>query len=84
MNLLNHLHIFNYVCDHGDKRQEKFHLDELVAWHDIDGYSCYLGYRDLTMSLYFHSQFSFDYENEETFKSFNSLIDDILKELKVG
>lgn len=82
MNLLNHLYIFNYVIEHGDKCQQKHCFGELVAWHDFDGYCCYLGYKDLTMSLYFHSQFEFDYDERETFKSFNALIDRMLIELK--
>ena len=37
-----------------------------------------VGYKDLTMSIYFHSRFSFDYDEESTLKAFNVLIDNFV------
>ena len=81
MNLSLYLNVYNHITSHGDKHEDKFLLNELSAWHDFDGYTCYLGYKDLTMTLYFHSRFSFDYEDESTYKSFISLVDSMQAEL---
>lgn len=75
MNLTLHLNVFNHIILQGQKVSEKYVLGELSAWHDFDGYTCYLGYKDLTMSLYFHSRFSYDYTNESTREEFNALIE---------
>lgn len=75
MNLTHHLNIFNHVTSQGELINGKYMLGSLSAWNDFDGYTCYLGYKDLTMSLYFHSRFSFDYDEEDTFKEFEKLID---------
>ena len=83
MNISRYLYVFNYVLANGTKRQGKFHFGELSAWHDFDGYSCYIGYKDLTMGLYFHSRFDFDYQKKATLKDFKLLIDKMTAELKV-
>lgn len=75
MKLPQYLYAFNRVVSNGDRREGKFYLDDLAAWHDFDGYTCYLQYQDMTLSLYFHGRFSFDYVNEQTLKDFNRLIE---------
>ncbi len=74
MKLSPYLHVFNIVISQGEKRQNVFHFDELTAWHDFDGYTCYLGYKDLTMSLAFHSKFSYQFEHKKTMAEFDALI----------
>ena len=83
MNMSRYLYVFNYVLENGTKRQGKFHFSELSAWHDFDGYTCYLGYKDLTMSLYFHNRFEFDYQKKATLNDFKLLVNKIVTELKV-
>jgi len=84
MNLSNHLYVFNHLISHGELREGKYHLNELIAWHDVDGYTCYIGYKDLTMSLLFHSRFLYDYEDEATLSAFNLLIDEIFISLEAS
>jgi hypothetical protein len=74
MKLSQYLYVFNKVVATGDKRDEKFYLDGISAWHDFDGYTCYLSYKDMTLSLYFHGRFLFDYEDEQSLKQFNRLV----------
>jgi hypothetical protein len=81
MNLSNYLYIFNHITANGELRDGKYYLNELTAWHDVDGYTCYLGYKDLTMSLLFHSRFLYDYDEETTLSEFNTLIDKMFTEL---
>jgi hypothetical protein len=49
------------------------------AWHDFDGYTCYLGYKDLVMHVYFHSQFSYDYADRKTLIDFERLVEHMKK-----
>jgi hypothetical protein len=78
MNLPHYFSVYNHITTHGIKSEGKFLLDEFTAWHDFDGYTCFIGYKDLTMSIYFHSRFSFDYDEESTLKAFNVLIDNFV------
>jgi len=75
MDLALHLNVFNHIVLKGQKTADKYVLGELSAWHDFDGYTFYIGYRDLTLSLYFHSRFSYDYKKESTREEFNVLIE---------
>jgi len=75
MNMSNYLYIFNQIVTDGDAREGRFYLDEFSAWHDFDGYTCYIGYKDLTMTLYFHNRFSFDYSDKATLNKFNQLVE---------
>ena len=74
MSLSKHLFVFNHVVTNGIKRDDKYHLDGLTAWHDIDGYTCYLGYQDLVMTLMFHGRFAYEYQKRLTYNDFNSLV----------
>jgi hypothetical protein len=74
MKLSQYLYIFNQVLSKGEYYQGRYYLDELSAWHDIDGYTCYLHYKDLTLTLYFHSKFSFEYSDKGTMRAFEKLM----------
>lgn len=64
------LMIFEQVTSKGLKSDNVYELDGIRAWHDFDGYTCWLAYKDLTVTLQFHGQFSFDYEHEDTHSAF--------------
>ena len=81
MNLSLHLNVYNHIISHSEKHADKYVLGDLSAWHDFDGYTCYIGYKDLVMTLYFHSRFSFDYKDEATYNGFSSLIESMQPEL---
>ncbi|PKG76634.1 DUF3081 domain-containing protein [Shewanella sp. GutCb] len=81
MSLSQHLFVFNHVLSKGKKHDDKYHLDGLTAWHDIDGYTCYLGYRDLVMTLMFHGRFSYEYQDRIVYNDFNSLVTGIFRRL---
>lgn len=75
MKLHKYLALFNQVISHGQKQDDgKYLLNELLAWHDHDGYTCYIGYKDLTMTLYFHSKHAYDFQDEQTLALFESLV----------
>ncbi len=73
--LPNALSTFNQVISQGTKNERVYRLGELTAWYNFDGYSCYLGYKDLVLSMHFHSQFSCDYNDTKTLNKFLNFID---------
>ncbi|MEW6983506.1 DUF3081 family protein [Colwelliaceae bacterium 6471] len=64
------LYIFNEVTAQGTKVDGKYQFMGLSAWHDFDGYTCFIGYKDLTLTLLFHGRYTFDYQDEETLNAF--------------
>ena len=77
MKLSQYLYVFNQIISEGEKHDDKYCLHVLPAWHDLDGYTCYLSYNEVTMSMYFHGRFAFDCEDEAKLKSFNKLVEKI-------
>lgn len=76
MKLHKYLTLFNQAISQGKKQNDgKYNFNEVLAWHDHDGYTCYLGYKDLVMTLYFHSKYAYDYEDEKTLASFELLVE---------
>jgi len=72
------LSLFNLILSKGIKIESTYELSGIQAWSDFDGYTCWLSYKDLTITLLFHSKFDVDFEKKETFEEFykkaNSLI----------
>ncbi|MBU2918161.1 DUF3081 domain-containing protein [Psychrosphaera sp. F3M07] len=75
MTYANYLELFNHVLTHGEKVADKTTFNKLTAWHDIDGYTCYLGFEDVTLTLLFHSRFTFDYQNKTNLSTFQAEIE---------
>lgn len=81
MQLHKHLALFNQVISQGEKLENgKYQLKQVLAWHDHDGYTCYLGFKDLTMTLYFHNKYAYDYEEEVTLTEFERLVERITRQ----
>ncbi|MEZ9593108.1 DUF3081 family protein [Shewanella sp. 10N.261.52.F9] len=81
MSLSKHLFVFNHVLSNGTRLDGKYYLDGLTAWHDLDGYTCYLGYQDLVMTLFFHGRFAYEYQKRLTYNEFNTLIQTRFRQL---
>jgi hypothetical protein len=77
MKLSQYLYVFNQIISEGKKHDDKYCLHGLTAWHDLDGYTCYLSYKGVTMSMYFHGRFAFDCEDEAELQPFNKLVQKI-------
>ncbi|OKY27858.1 DUF3081 family protein [Thalassotalea sp. PP2-459] len=75
MKLNKHLLVFNHIISHGEHKDGKYWLENLSAWHDLDGYTCFLGYKDLVMTIYFHNRFNFDYQDKQTLEKFHRIIE---------
>lgn len=48
-----------------------YELDGIRAWHDFDGYTCWLGLNDLVITLSFHGTASFEFKQADTLNLFN-------------
>ena len=77
-----YLLVFNTIITEGEKFESKYLYKGLEAWHDFDGYTCFLSYKDLTLTLLFHGKYSFDFSNKETMNEFVKKIKQLLKQLK--
>ena len=88
------LQIFELVLKEGEKqyfncptddnnghlaKQSFFSLDGLKAWHDTDGYTCWLSFKDLTVTLLFHGRIALDFKRSETFDEFSRMANRLLK-----
>jgi hypothetical protein len=76
----NMLQVFNLVITHGNKQQDFYELAGIRASQDFDGYSCWLAYQDLTISLLFHGSYDFDYKNDKTVEMFFKKITKLLED----
>ena len=81
--LMDNLSVLNEVLTKGTRigsiTDSKYELDGLTAWHDYDGYTCYLRYKDLTLTLLFHGKFAIDYQDKKTVTEFYEKSKRILK-----
>lgn len=74
----NLLQIFNLITTEGTKEEGVYLFSGITAWHDFDGYTCWLAYEDLTITLMFHGCYDFDYLEDDTLDIFSKKIDKLL------
>ncbi len=75
-----YLSVFNKIATEGEKKENRYVLKGINAWHDYDGYTCFLEYKDLTLTLLFHGKYSFDFSNKQTMVDFIAKIKKLLSE----
>lgn len=64
------LQLFDLVSSKGVKSASEYQLSGIRAQHDFDGYTCWLTYKDLTITLLFHGKFDVEFEHKDTFDEF--------------
>lgn len=64
------LRVFDYICSHGDKMDNQYKLGEIQASHDYDGYTCWLTFKDVTVTLMFHSSLKIEYGETSNYADF--------------
>ena len=77
--LMDNLSAFNEILTKGKRIDSGYQLNGVKAWHDYDGYTCYIGYKDLTLTLLFHGKLSLDYQEKKTLAEFYDKMKKILK-----
>jgi hypothetical protein len=73
------LSVFEKVRQHGDKENEQYKLDGIVAYTDFDGYTLYIEDALVKLSFGFHNQYRFDYESASHYEAFEKKLKTILK-----
>ncbi|ABM04252.1 conserved hypothetical protein [Psychromonas ingrahamii 37] len=76
----NLLHVFNLITTKGHKTESVYELSGIRASYDFDGYTCWLAYRDLTVTLMFHGSYDFEYQHKETLEFFFKMVSNLLAE----
>jgi len=56
------LQVFNLITTKESKKDGVYALSDISASQDFDGYTCWLAYKDLTITLLFHGSYYFDYQ----------------------
>jgi hypothetical protein len=72
------LQVFDLISSKGFKSNGKYQFQGIDAWHDFDGYTCWLSYKDLTITLLFHGKLGVEYENVDTFDEFYKKINGLI------
>lgn len=64
------LRVFDCLRSKGVRQDHKYQLGEMYAWHDYDGYTCWLGFRDVTVTLMFHGSLKIEYTKASNYADF--------------
>ncbi|MDB1125000.1 DUF3081 domain-containing protein [Vibrio algarum] len=76
----NLLLVFNLIVTKGNPKEGVYALSDITAWQDFDGYTCWLAYKDLTITLLFHGSYDVDYLEENTLEVFFNKIENLLSD----
>ncbi|RBW41619.1 DUF3081 domain-containing protein [Psychromonas sp. B3M02] len=72
------LQVFELITRKGVKTEGVYEYHDIKASQDFDGYTCWLSFKDLTVTLLFHGAYDLDYKSEETLKIFFKKIANLL------
>ena len=64
------LRVYDKIVSNGVKEQDKYLFKGITAYNDFDGYTVQLSDGNVTLSLYFHSKYEFDYKNPKQLDAF--------------
>ncbi len=59
------LRVFDKIISHGVKTEDRYVYQNVTAWNDVDGYTVQLSDEQVTLSIYFHNRYEFDYESSK-------------------
>ena len=76
----NLLQVFNLITTKGDEIGGVYTLSDITASQDFDGYTCWLAYKDLTITLLFHGSYDFNYQQNKTLEVFFKKIENLLSD----
>ncbi|GAM71589.1 hypothetical protein JCM19241_1426 [Vibrio ishigakensis] len=64
------LKVFDCVRSNGERTEDSYQLGMINAWHDYDGYTCWIGYKDVTVTLMFHGALKIEYRDTSHYNEF--------------
>jgi hypothetical protein len=62
--------IFNKIISKGECDNGRCILQGMTAWYDFDGYTCYLGFNEVTLTLLFHGKYHIDSPSKDSLTAF--------------
>ena len=71
------LRVFDKIRQFGDKSDEKYRLNGIVAFTDLDGYTLYVEDAQVKLQYGFHNQYHFDYPSQSAFEQFEKKLKEI-------
>lgn len=73
------LKAFQIIIDNGEKTEQGYELEGLIATSDIDGYTVHIGDGAVTLHLMFHHKFAVDTPNRRATANFMKRLDHLLE-----
>ncbi|PML04609.1 hypothetical protein BCT86_02610 [Vibrio breoganii] len=70
LSVMDFLKVFDCVRSTGTKQDHQYVLADMCAWHDYDGYTCWLGFKDVTVTLMFHGSLKIEYDKPSSYAEF--------------
>ena len=64
------LRVFNEITSKGERCDHYFEYHGFKAWSDFDGYTCFLQYNQVTMTLMFHGKYEIDCPSKDALAAF--------------
>ncbi len=77
VDLKHSLSVFNFICEKGQRINNKYEFEGLTAWSDFDGYTCYLAFNQVTLTMFFHGKYHLSYDKASQFTAFNNKLKSI-------
>lgn len=74
------LQVFDKIRQYGDKKDDRYLLNGITAFTDMDGYTLYVEDPKVKLQYGFHNQYHYDYESKDDIASFEKKLKEIDKE----
>ena len=71
------LSVYDKITTNGELRDGKYHYQGMEAWTDFDGYTCYLLYADVTVTLMFHGKYDVQFKDNDSLKRFDNKLHEL-------
>ncbi|QYJ84745.1 DUF3081 domain-containing protein [Shewanella mesophila] len=70
INLTRVLYAYGAITSKGSKGNNTYVYQGVTAWSDFDGYTCYIQFNKVTLTLLFHGKYLLDYPSQSELSLF--------------
>ncbi|MBT81958.1 MAG: hypothetical protein CL587_16390 [Alteromonadaceae bacterium] len=74
------LQVFDKIRQSGEKKDDKYLLNGIVAFTDHDGYTLFIEDAKVKLQFGFHNQYHFDYPSQDAYDQFEKKLKEIDKQ----
>ncbi|MEC7691920.1 MAG: DUF3081 domain-containing protein [Pseudomonadota bacterium] len=74
------LQVFDKIRQSGEKKDDKYLLNGIVAFTDHDGYTLFIEDAKVKLQFGFHNQYRFDYPSQDAYEQFEKKLKEIDKQ----